>query len=136
MTRRTYAGGCHCGKVRFEADLDLARGTVKCNCSICSKLRLWSVPVPLADFRLLAGAAEIADYRGRNPVAHHFFCRTCGVHPFERVDVPNMTGAPYHNVSVLCLDGVDPDELAAAPVRFADGLHDAWERRPEDVRHL
>ncbi len=136
MTLRTYSGGCHCGAVRFEADLDVSAGTVKCNCSICAKLRLWSVQVAPAAFRLLAGEAALADYRGRNPVAHHLFCRICGVHPFEWVDVPNMSGTKYYNVNVACLDGLEIDELMAAPVRFADGRNDAWERRPAETRHL
>jgi hypothetical protein len=134
--RKTYSGGCHCGAVRFEADLDIAAGTGKCNCTICTKMRLWSVNVRPDAFRLLAGEAEMTDYRGRSDVAHHLFCRHCGVRPFEWVDVPNMTGSRYFNVNVACLDGVDLDELMAAPVTYYDGLNDAWGSTPAEVRHL
>ncbi|MGO4725622.1 MULTISPECIES: GFA family protein [unclassified Inquilinus] len=134
--RKTYSGGCHCGAVRFEADLDIATGTGKCNCTICTKMRLWSVNVRPDAFRLLAGEAEMTDYRGRSDVAHHLFCRHCGVRPFEWVDMPNMTGSRYFNVNIACLDGVDIDELMAAPVTYYDGLNNDWGSMPAEVRHL
>ena len=43
--KKTYHGSCHCGQVKFEVDLDLAAGTHKCNCRICSKHRLWQAMV-------------------------------------------------------------------------------------------
>jgi hypothetical protein len=133
---KTYTGGCHCGAVRFEADLDISAGTGKCNCTVCAKMRLWAVDATPATFRLIAGQDDMTDYRGNNPVAHHLFCRHCGVRPFERVDTPNMTGGVYYNINVACLDGVDIDELMAAPVTYYDGLHDNWGQAPAETRHL
>ena len=133
---RTYQGSCHCGAVRFTARVDVSAGTAKCNCTICRKMRLWSVDADETTFALVAGAGAMSDYMGRNDVAHHFFCKTCGIHAFDRVDVPNMTGHVYYNVAVACLDGLDLDELMAAPVTYYDGLHDAWDRVPDEVRHL
>jgi hypothetical protein len=133
---RTYAGSCHCGAVRLEADIDISAGTGKCNCTICTKMRLWSVDAKPEAFRLESGEADLADYRGSNSVAHHLFCKHCGVRPFERIDMPNMTGSVYYNVNVACLDGVDIDELMAAPVSYYDGLNDNWGEAPAETRHL
>ncbi len=33
---KKHTGGCHCGKVRFEVELDASKGGSRCNCSICT----------------------------------------------------------------------------------------------------
>jgi hypothetical protein len=127
-----HQGGCHCGALRFEVELDLSAGTAKCNCSYCVKSRFWLARVEPGDIRV---SGEATEYRGRNPVAHHFFCPRCGIHVYDRVDLPNMLGRPYINVSVVCLDNVDVDELIASPVRYGDGLNNAWGSTPKEARH-
>lgn len=133
--KRTYVGGCHCGSVRYEADIDLSAGTFKCNCSICLKLRNWITMVKPDAFRLLAGNVDLTDYQFGARKIHHQFCRHCGVHSFGWGDLADLGGKVYA-VNVNCLDNLDPAELAGAPVTFVDGRNDNWQSPPDETRHL
>src|SRR5262245_52623292 len=80
---RTYTGSCHCGAVRYEADIDLAQGTSKCNCTFCVKARSWKVFAKPPSFRLLSGSQDIKGYH-KHPLAPlKYFCDTCGVRTHE-----------------------------------------------------
>jgi hypothetical protein len=132
--KKTYRGSCHCGAVRFEADIDLTQGTFKCNCSICKKTRAWLAPVPAADFRLLAGDDALHEYQFARRRLHHLFCGTCGVRSFSRGT--DAKGGEMYAVRVNCLDGADPAELIAAPVRYFNMAHDDMKSPPAETRHL
>ena len=133
--KKTYNGSCHCGAVRYEADIDLSAGTIKCNCSICTKKRSQSVIVKPEVFRLLSDEAELGEYQFGSKTSHHLFCRHCGVSSFGWGDVPEI-GGKFYSVNVACLDDVDLDELVNAPITYFDGRHDNWESPPKEIRHL
>ena len=133
--KRTYQRSCHCGGVKFEADIDFSQGTNKCNCTVCTKTRNWNVIVKPDAFRLLAGEDVLCDYQFASRQGHHLFCRNCGVRPFERGHLEQI-GGDYVSVKVAALDDVDPQEPIAAPVRFANGRDNAWWEAPAETRHL
>jgi hypothetical protein len=136
MTKRTYRGSCQCGKVRFEADIDLSRGTGKCNCTSCWKRRWWSIQIAPGDFRSVAGETELSQYRTDAATGHGGFCKHCGVTPYAFVDAAEWNDGAKVAINVACLDDLPPDELVAAPVQYMDGRADNWWTVPAETRHL
>lgn len=137
MALKTYSGSCHCGAVRFEADIDISKGTIRCNCSICAKTRAWFAFVTADRVRMTNGAEALADYQwtppGKpHPHLHYRFCRTCGVRAFAQGDNPALGGA-FYAVAVATLEDANPDELAAS-IKSVDGRNDHYDQRPKDTR--
>jgi len=132
--KKTYAGSCHCGAVRFEADFDLADGTFRCNCSICFKSRAWMASAPAGSFRLLSGQESLRDYQFGPKRIHHVFCTTCGVRPFSHGK--DSKGNEFYAVRVNSLDDVGAQEFADAPVKYFDMKHDNMKSPPPETRHI
>lgn len=131
---KTYTGSCHCGAVRFEADLDLAAPTFRCNCSICRRTRFWAAVARDEGFRVLSGRERLTRYLFNTRKNEHWFCATCGVRPFgvgTETPIGRMVG-----VNLGCLENVSEAELAAVPVTFVDGREDRWQQAPEFTGHL
>jgi hypothetical protein len=101
--------------VRFEATMDLAKGTA-CNCSICNRAGWLLVFVPASQFKLLSGEDNLTDYQFGKKHIHHPFCKTCGIHAFSHG--ATSSGAEMRSINVRCLEGVDP---AAIPTNHFDG---------------
>lgn len=131
---KTYHGSCHCGAVRYAADIDLALGTIKCNCSICAKMRFWAVQLAPGAFRLLQGEDALREYRFHTRRDGHHFCGTCGINVFSTGDAPRS--GPFVAVTVASLDDLPAADLLTAPVRHIDGRNDNWIAPPAEFRHL
>lgn len=133
--KRTYTGSCHCGALRYEADIDLAQGTSKCNCTFCMKTRSWKAFVKPASFRVLSGSDNIKGYHKHPLASLKYFCDVCGVRTHE-VGSADYMGGDFVGIYVATLDNAEPKELITAPVRYADGRHNNWQNPPAETRHL
>jgi len=108
----TYAGGCHCGHVRYEVKLDLAKPVISCNCSMCGRSGTLLTFVPADQFTLISGDDVLIDYQFNKHVIHHLFCRICGIKSFARGTGPK---GPTVAINTRCLDGVDLANLNVMP---------------------
>ena len=75
-------GSCHCGNIRFEAEVDPEHTTI-CHCTDCQKLTgsayRVSVPAKEGSFRLAAGEPAIYVKTGDNGARRaQAFCPNCG----------------------------------------------------------
>ncbi len=122
---QTYRGSCHCGRVRFEVELDLDH-VRSCDCSICRKRGALIHRVDARQLRLLTPLDDLILYQWHTRTAEDYFCPTCGILPFRRprqrtAEEIAQGAAPAFSgwgINVRCLEGVD---LAAIPVRQVHG---------------
>ena len=99
-----HAGGCHCGKVRYEIKADVDK-VVSCNCSICSKSGSLLTFIPETQFKLTSGGDRLIDYQFNKHAIHHMVCPDCGIKSFAKANAPD--GTPSVAVNVRCLDDID-----------------------------
>jgi hypothetical protein len=112
---KTYTGGCHCGKVRYRAKLDLEKPVIACNCSMCGRVGSMLTFIGADDFTLLSGEEVLTDYLFNHKHIHHLFCSVCGIKSFAR---GMNKDRPMVAVNTRCLDDVDIDKLT---VQHFDG---------------
>lgn len=147
MATKTYHGSCHCGKVKFTADIDLSKGTGRCNCTLCTKTRNWGVTIKPEAFHLISGKDDITDYTKSKPLTfapgekmetyatHHMFCKHCGVRSFGAGNIPEI-GGDYYSVSIACLDDIDFKEAMESPIQFFNGRDNNWFQTPSYTKHM
>jgi hypothetical protein len=123
---KKYTGGCHCGAVRYEVELDLSKGLSRCNCSTCTKQgRAGAIAKPAA-FHLLSGQDSLTEYQWGGKTQRFLFCKVCGIHSFGYGNLPQL-GGEYVSLNVNCLDDVDPWLMDAI---YWDGRHFNWQAGP------
>ena len=121
-----YKGSCHCQAIKFEIEAPETIEVFECNCSVCRKFSFVHLILPLANFKLLQGQANLSSYRFNTKVANHTFCKTCGVKPFY-TPRSNPDGVSVN------LNAIDTP-IREAKVQKFDGQN--WEDHASTIGHL
>ena len=121
------SGGCHCGAVRWEADVRADSVVHCCNCSMCNRVGFEHVIVPAKHFRLVAGEDDLTTYTFNTGVAQHRFCTICGVKSFY-IPRSNPDGVSLNYRCMEAPAGFDP------PKEPLDGQN--WEDNAGRLKHL
>ena len=121
---KTYIGHCHCGAVRFRAELDLSKGGSRCNCSICIRIAQTGVIIKPSAFELLSDASALGVYEWGPKIARRHFCKTCGIHCFGAGHLAEI-GGDFVSINLSCIDEID---VGLLPINYWDGRHNAWEK--------
>lgn len=124
-----YQGHCHCGAVRFEVELDPAKGAGRCNCSICIRTAATSAIVKPAEFKLLSEQSALSSYQWGAQISTRYFCKTCGVHCFAYGHLEQL-GGDYVSVNLNCIDAIDATTI---PLVYWDGQNNNWAAGPRQT---
>ena len=114
----TMQGGCACGAVRFEADIDNDEAYL-CHCRMCQRAT-GSVSIAFknlrqAKMRWLAGP----DWYDSSPIARRPYCGKCGTSlGFQFKEGPNL------DLTVAAFD--DPSRFRPTSHFGVESLHEAW----------
>ena len=81
-------GGCHCGFVQYEADVD-PEAVYLCHCSDCQSISggafRWAVPVAEENFKLLSGKPKTYIKKADSgTTSHQLFCPECASPLYSR----------------------------------------------------
>lgn len=125
MATVTHAGGCHCGRVRFEVQAPAELRVSECDCSICSKSGYLHLIVPAERFKLLQGREALSTYSFNTQVAKHYFCATCGIKSFY---VPRSHPDGI-SVNARCIDSATVASMTVTPYNGKE-----WEKGRAEYR--
>ncbi len=113
MVEKHYRGGCQCGAVAYEVDIDIDNAII-CNCSRCKPMGFVLAFTPRDKFRLKQGGGSLTEYLFNKNRVQHRFCSICGVESFA-LGVTSG-GGEIAAINVNCLEDVDTWTLTPAKI--------------------
>ena len=123
---KTYRGGCHCGRVKFEIDGPQNLTALECNCSICRMSGFLHIIVRKEQFRLETDMDILNIYQFNTYHAQHIFCPKCGVKSFY---IPRSHPDGF-SINLRCLSNINMGDIT---IQEFDGAN--WEKSIGGLSH-
>lgn len=108
MSTRWYSGSCQCGRVGFEAAIDVeshARASERYAERYAHNDASAYVLVRPSAFRLISGEGDLSDVQFGPVFGLNRFCRFCGIRVFGKGHLARL-GGDFCAVALAALDGV------------------------------
>src|SRR3954470_9768517 len=99
MTTQKYIGTCQCGRVRYEAELDVGSTGIAHHIRGDDRTAL----VKPSAFRLLSGATDLEDTQFGMMLSYNQACRHCGIRPFGKARLTKLGNVYAINLATLDL---------------------------------
>ncbi|MEO7409776.1 MAG: GFA family protein [Sphingomicrobium sp.] len=119
MTGAKMTGGCACGRVRFEAEIDSDEAYL-CHCRMCQRasgnVSLAMKNVPQENVRW----GHEPDWYRSSPIAQRPYCAACGTSLGFRYD----SDTDQMDLTVAVFD--DPSRFRPTSHFGAESVHEAW----------
>jgi hypothetical protein len=106
--RRSYVGGCDCGRVRYEVQLTLHARDPRTR-------SVWEHSVAPHHFVLHSGHESLIGYQFAAENVHHFFCTRCQARAFSHCAPSERDG--YYTIDLKALYGRELAQAQRAALR-------------------
>jgi hypothetical protein len=125
MSKKLFHGSCHCGKIKFQANIDLSKESGKCNCTFCRKTSFWSSKVGIEDFKLSEGEENKKIYTNSPEYGYYVFCDHCGTRLYGYSPKTEWSEEGY-SIRIQTLDDISIEEMNSMPIKYYNGIDDTW----------
>jgi hypothetical protein len=138
MPNKLFHGSCHCGKIKYQVNYDLSKGSTKCNCTFCFKNSFWwGSQSCLEDLKITQGQEFIAEYTNKREEGYSVFCKNCGTTIFRKTEKSDWSVEGY-SINIHSLDDITIDELNSISVVYINGKDNSYSKitNPETIKTL
>lgn len=138
MSKKLLYGSCHCGKIKYDVNYDLTKGSTKCNCTFCFKNSFWwGSQSTLEDLTVTQGQDFMAEYTNNRKEGYGVICKNCGTLLFRKTEKSDWSVEGY-SINIHSLDDITTEEINLISIGYINGKDNSYSKiiDPEVIKTL